>query len=506
MPNPETYDLPLAEKAVQDVKSTGSRFIILGMGRTEATSAMYVMEQLGMLYSSEYQILGSESVAASSRQLLNPSQGLPIGFQQFLPVTAGPLFRQFAQMWTNMSTDDMYGPDARARYMLDSMRVTVEEASVPMLTAADFLSTDTLDPLTTFIFDAGYTFVLAINDLLNQGVARDDIAGEVLLHQIQQTLYEGITGTVSFNAQGDRVASYQLWNSHTDGSGSTTLVHVGDYVSLTGTFELSTDPVWASGAALPLPPQSLLDCLFGFERDPTTNMCTPCRPGIGCGYDAAEGFPIGIFGPFTSLDQDILGAAVLFDLDFRKNTDAALRDRFGEPIVTVPNLHPDLKIKTQLGTSDSRVNIGMETALEWFLGIGDWYKVAGIVGGYHSAIAGPVASTAEVFEVPQVSWGATSPSLSDKTLYPWFVRTIPPDSLQGSAMWAWMNRFGIPSVAYLHTRESYGEGLFQTTSDLAASADQPNRVSGVGMQVMIEGEYDVELALEACDRIKGRNS
>jgi ABC-type branched-subunit amino acid transport system substrate-binding protein len=35
-----------------------------------------------------------------------------------------------------------------------------------------------------------------------------------------------------------------------------------------------------------------------------------------------------------------------------------------------------------------------------------------------------------VFEVPQVCYGATNPALANKELYPYFLRTIPSDSLQ----------------------------------------------------------------------------
>eukprot|EP00971_Amphidinium_carterae_P078995 1563086-Amphidinium_carterae.1 len=40
-----------------------------------------------------------------------PLRGLPVGFQKFLPVTAGNKFPEFAAMWTKMTTDDMYGAE-----------------------------------------------------------------------------------------------------------------------------------------------------------------------------------------------------------------------------------------------------------------------------------------------------------------------------------------------------------------------------------------------------------
>ena len=49
---------------------------------------------------------------------------------------------------------------------------------------------------------------------------------------------------------------------------------------------------------------------------------------------------------------------MLFDLDFRKNRDPELRARLGPPIVEIPNLHPDLKFKIQLGASNGEKTTG----------------------------------------------------------------------------------------------------------------------------------------------------
>ena len=36
----------------------------------------------------------------------------------------------------------------------------------------------------------------------------------------------------------------------------------------------------------------------------------------------------------------------------------------------------------------------------------------------------------QLFEVPQVCYGATNPALADKEVYPYFLRTIPSDTIQ----------------------------------------------------------------------------
>eukprot|EP00971_Amphidinium_carterae_P087959 1740253-Amphidinium_carterae.1 len=158
----------------------------------------------------------------------------------------------------------------------------------------------------------------------------------------------------------------------------------------------------------------------------------------------------------TSVSQEYLAAAVLFDLDFRKNTEPELRARFGPPIFNITNLDPRLRFKVQIGTSNSQPEVGVNSALDWLQGNGDFYRVAGIAGGFHSAVSTPISSLASVFQVPMVSWASSSPALSDKSTHPYFSRTAPSDAIQGSAMWAWVTHFGVPSAAFVYTMEPYG--------------------------------------------------
>ena len=211
-------------------------------------------------------------------------------------------------------------------------------------------------------------------------------------------------------------------------------------------------------------------------------------------YDAANDLVLGIYGPITSVSQEFLAAAVAFDIDLRKNFEPALKAKYGDPIVKIDVPHPDLKgIKIVIGTSDSQGIIGMRTAMDWFLGTGGSPRIVGLVGGYHSAISMPVASAGAVFKVPQVSWASTSPALSNKGRYPYFLRTVPPDSIQGAAMWGWFKHFGVPVVSFVYALEPYGEGLFQAFSENAAKAKETSRLTGHGM-VYFPGadNYDFE--------------
>eukprot|EP00971_Amphidinium_carterae_P244491 4854781-Amphidinium_carterae.1 len=249
-----------------------------------------------------------------------------------------------------MTTEDIYGQEARLRYELDELQNPLENASASMLSDVDFTSTDNLHPMVPFIFDAGYTLVLAVNDLLNSGVAMRNLSGAAILNQIQMTSFEGISGPVSFDRLGERLNSYDLVNAQPSHSGDNVLVKIGAYSSATRAMVLDQPPWWANGEQNAAVPNGMLECLPRFEKDVATSRCLPCQPGIGCGYRPEDGFPIGVFGPFTSVSQYDMSVAVMVDLDIRKNFDPALVERFGPPIIDVPNLHKDFKMKIQLGT------------------------------------------------------------------------------------------------------------------------------------------------------------
>ncbi|CAE8582168.1 unnamed protein product [Polarella glacialis] len=210
---------------------------------------------------------------------------------------------------------------------------------------------------------------------------------------------------------------------------------------------------------------------------------------------AAEEFALGIYGPITSVSNTFLATAVAFDIDFRKHFNASLQERFGAPIIQVTGaLHPALvNFTVRIGTSDSNPDVGVTTVLDFILGRDGRTPISGLVGGLHSAISMPVASLAATFNVPQVAWASTSPKLSNKDAYPYFLRTMPPDSIQGSAFWQWLVHFQVPSAVFIYSMESYGEGLFQAVGNNAALAGQSYRVSGVGVRYM-PVYYDVEEA------------
>jgi len=59
--------------------------------------------------------------------------------------------------------------------------------------------------------------------------------------------------------------------------------------------------------------------------------------------------------------------------------------------------------------------------------------VVGSVGEASSTVSMTAQATCAAFNIPQISYSSTSPELSNKNLYPTFVRTCPSDAFQGIA-------------------------------------------------------------------------
>ena len=83
--------------------------------------------------------------------------------------------------------------------------------------------------------------------------------------------------------------------------------------------------------------------------------------------------------------------------------------------------------------------------------------LAGVVGPFRSDVSVAVANLLRVFNIPQVSYGSTTPVLSDKDLYGYFLRTVPSNSYQGKAMVDVVRHFGWSYVMTVYSPGAYGE-------------------------------------------------
>ena len=87
-------------------------------------------------------------------------------------------------------------------------------------------------------------------------------------------------------------------------------------------------------------------------------------------------------------------------------------------------------------------------------------QLAGVVGASVSDVSAKVASILQVFQIPQISFQSTSVKLSDRDIYSYFMRTVPPDSFQAEAMVDICLRF---NWTYVMTVNSEGRVLGMRT-------------------------------------------
>nr|KAG5708802.1 hypothetical protein BaRGS_031956 [Batillaria attramentaria] len=84
-------------------------------------------------------------------------------------------------------------------------------------------------------------------------------------------------------------------------------------------------------------------------------------------------------------------------------------------------------------------------------------SVAGVIGGSYSSVSIQVANLLRLFKLPQISYASTSASLSDKSRYDYFVRTVPPDVLQAKALVDIVQAFNWTYVSTVQSEGEYGK-------------------------------------------------
>lgn len=101
----------------------------------------------------------------------------------------------------------------------------------------------------------------------------------------------------------------------------------------------------------------------------------------------------------------------------------------------------------------------------------DGYNVLGLIGAAASGNSQSAALIADIYNTPQISYSSTSTALSDKSRYPTFFRTVPPDSKQAQAIAAIIAQQGWKRVTVLHTVSGYGTSLNEIFQSEAALKD-----------------------------------
>ena len=118
-------------------------------------------------------------------------------------------------------------------------------------------------------------------------------------------------------------------------------------------------------------------------------------------------------------------------------------------------LLPGITLTFEIRDTCTQSNYALEQSLH-FVSSRGVLGISGVVGAASSSVSIAVASLLRLFKIPQISYASTAVTLSDRTRFDYFFRTIPPDSLQTQVMADLIDHFNWSYVYALHSDDVYG--------------------------------------------------
>ena len=140
-----------------------------------------------------------------------------------------------------------------------------------------------------------------------------------------------------------------------------------------------------------------------------------------------------------------------------------------------PSILPGVTLAFEIRSTCGQVNRALEESLKFVssrsfnVGAenGTVLGISGVVGAGFSRVSTQVARLLRLFHIPQISYASTANSLSDKNMFDYFFRTVPPDSLQAQALADIVEHYNWTYVIAMHTDDVYGrEGIAAFVAEL----------------------------------------
>ena len=139
------------------------------------------------------------------------------------------------------------------------------------------------------------------------------------------------------------------------------------------------------------------------------------------------------------------------------------------------SLLPGVTLAYEIRDTCINVNFALEQTLHFVteektLGNGKRGSVSGVIGTPFSFTSIAVANLLRLFQIPQISYSASTEELSDKSRYDYFLRMSTPDSLQARAIADIIIHFNWTYIIVVHSDDSYGKGgITSLTNELKSS-------------------------------------
>ncbi|XP_070208066.1 metabotropic glutamate receptor 3-like [Littorina saxatilis] len=123
--------------------------------------------------------------------------------------------------------------------------------------------------------------------------------------------------------------------------------------------------------------------------------------------------------------------------------------------------------------------------------------ISGVLGAPSSVTSIQVHNLLKLFKIPQISFFSTSPTLSNRERFPYFLRTIPSDVYQAEVMVALVKKLGWTYISVVYEESSYGilgfnevEKLLKENDICLATTEKLLKDSGQAT----DADYDVIVA------------
>merc|ERR1712137_81909 len=160
------------------------------------------------------------------------------------------------------------------------------------------------------------------------------------------------------------------------------------------------------------------------------------------------------------------------------------------------NADPDILPNTQILLDYS------DTQTLEIVGVGNYLEQVnnsgpriGVIGASSSKVCAAVSFVTSWYELPMVSFSCTSPSLSDKTNHPYFLRGVPPDTAQGRALADLLEYFEFDGldIAAISTADEYGARGIEAFRNAAVAKG----MNVVRVEQFVTGTLDVSSQVQS---------
>ncbi|XP_026087075.1 extracellular calcium-sensing receptor-like isoform X1 [Carassius auratus] len=333
--------------------------------------------------------------------------------------------------------------------------------------------------VTNMVYKATYAIAHALHGIIcNKKQCDKNIKVEPrqVFDQLKRVNFTKNNYSVSFDTNGDPVATYELVNWQLQGDGSVDFVTVGQYDASKPKgqeFSLSKSIIWYDGSEEVPVSVCSESCPPGTRKAVRKGRPICCYDCINCADGEFSNETASILRPHTCQRQGrfrlngvyqdgdvILGGlfdvhlfTVFPELSFRTEPDPPYCEKFNmesfqhaqtmvfaiDEINKNPNLLPNITLGYHLYDNCLMLGMAFRAAISLASGTEESFSnlnctgpppVIGIVGDPSSTPSIAISSVLGLFRVPIISHYSTCSCLSDKTKYPSFFRTIPSDAFQ----------------------------------------------------------------------------